>query len=58
MKQGKLTKLQQCRQIFCDLLNEDNLTRKMAIAEFIRITDISATCAATYYQTIRREMNV
>ena len=52
----KQTKLQTCRQIYCDLLNEGNLTRKMAIAEFIRLTDISQTCAATYYQTIKREM--
>ena len=55
----KETKLQTCRQIFCDFLNEYKVAvRQPIIQNFMDATGITKTCAATYYQTIKKEMSL
>lgn len=59
MKKYKTTKVQRCREIFCDWLNEHgDLERQPIIQNFIKETGISQKHATTYYTVIKKEFNV
>lgn len=54
------TKLHQCRKIFCEYLDEFSGApeRKEVVRRFMNATQISKSCAQTYYQKIKRELDI